>query len=77
MTDPTPKRLRQIERAIRKLPPLQREIFCAARFEDMTDEQIAERYGLTIPEAEALLQQALMNFMLQLDWKPKRWWQRR
>ena len=74
MTNPTPKRLKQIERAIRKLPRLQRAVFCAIRFEDLTYIQIAERHDLTVAEVEAVFARALLNVMRRLDWKPKRWW---
>jgi RNA polymerase sigma-70 factor (ECF subfamily) len=68
---------RQLRRAIRKLPGLQRTIFCEIRFEDLTYEEIAERHGLTIAEVEAVFARALFNFMRRLDWKPRRWWHRR
>ncbi|WP_439603868.1 RNA polymerase sigma factor [Shinella sp.] len=74
MTNPTPERLKQIERAIRKLPRLQRAVFCAIRFEDLTYTQIAERHGLTVVEVEAVFARALLNVMRRLDWKPRRWW---
>jgi DNA-directed RNA polymerase specialized sigma24 family protein len=72
-----PGRLKQIERAIRKLPREQRDIFCAIRFEDLSYEEIARRTGLSVTEVERLFAAALMNFMRRLDWKPKRWWHRR
>ena len=71
---PDAKRARQLRRAIRKLPRLQRTIFCEIRFEDLSYEEIGARHGLSAAEAEAVFKKALMNFMLQLDWKPKRWW---
>lgn len=74
---PSPERLRKIERAIRKLPRFQREIFCAIRFDDLSYDEIAERTGLSAVEVERLFAKSLRNFMRQLDWKPKRRWQRR
>lgn len=75
MTDhPNAKRAKQLRRAIRKLPRLQRTIFCEIRFEDLSYEEIGARHGLSAAEVEAVFRKALMNFMLQLDWKPKRWW---
>jgi RNA polymerase sigma-70 factor (ECF subfamily) len=71
---PDPKRLKRLERAIRKLPRRQREIFCAIRFDDLSYEEIAQRTGLSVPEVEHLFAEALLNFMRRLDWKPKRWW---
>lgn len=74
MTNPTPERLKKIERAIRKLPRLERAVFCAIRFENLTYPQIAERHGLTVAEVEAVFARALLNVMRRLDWKPRRWW---
>jgi RNA polymerase sigma factor (sigma-70 family) len=71
---PDPKQLKRLERAIRKLPRRQREIFCAIRFDGLSYEEIAERTGLTVAEVERLFAAALLNFMLRLDWKPRRWW---
>jgi len=70
----TPKK---IERAIRKLPREQREIFCAIRFENLSYEEIARRTGLTVAEVERLFAEALFNVMRRLDRQPRRWWQRR
>lgn len=72
--NPDPKRLRQIRRAIRKLLRLEREIFCAIRFDDLSYDEIARRIGLTTPEVERLFAAALMNLMRRLDRKPRRWW---
>jgi len=74
---PDAKRARQLRRAIRKLPRLQRTIFCEIRFEDLSYEEIGARHGLTAAEVEDIFRKALMNFMQQLDWKPKRCWRRR
>jgi RNA polymerase sigma-70 factor (ECF subfamily) len=71
---PDPKQLKRLERAIRKLPRRQREIFCAIRFDDLSYEEIAQRTGLSVAEVEHLFAEALLNFMRRLDWKTKRWW---
>jgi hypothetical protein len=44
---PDPVTLKRLERAVRKLPRLQREIFLALRLDDLSYDEIAERTGLT------------------------------
>jgi RNA polymerase sigma-70 factor (ECF subfamily) len=70
---PDPRRLKRLERAIRKLPRRQREIFCAIRFDDLSYDEIAQRTGLSVAEVEHLFAEALLHFMRRLD-RPKRWW---
>lgn len=71
--DVDPATLKRIERAIRKLPRRQREVFCAARFEDLSYVEIAERSGLTAREVERLFAEALFNISRHID-RPRRWW---
>lgn len=74
MTDDVdPATLKRIERAIRKLPRRQREIFCALRFEDLNYVEIAERTGLTVREVERLFAEVLLNISRHVD-RPRRWW---
>jgi RNA polymerase sigma-70 factor (ECF subfamily) len=74
MTDDVdPVTLKRIERAIRGLPRRQREVFCAARFDDLSYADIAERTGLTVREVEQLFGEALFNISRHVD-HPRRWW---
>jgi len=74
MTDDVdPVTLKRIERAIRKLPRRQREVFCAVRFNDLSYVEIAERTGLTGHEVEQLFAEALFNISRHAD-RPRRWW---
>jgi RNA polymerase sigma factor (sigma-70 family) len=74
MTDDVdPATLQRIERAIRKLPRRQREIFCAVRFDDLGYVEIAERTGLPVREVEQLFAEALFNISRRVD-RPRRWW---
>ena len=74
MTDDVdPMILKQIERAIRKLPRGQREVFCAMRFEGLSYVDIAKRTGLTVREVEQLFADALFNISRSVD-RPRRWW---
>ena len=73
MTDDVdPATLKRIERAIRKLPRRQREIFCAVRFDDQSYIEIAERSGLTVRVVEQLFAEALFNISRRVD-RPRRW----
>lgn len=72
---PDPRTLKRLRRAIRKLPRDQHAVFCAVRFEDLSYDQIAARTGLTVPEVEQLLAQALANVTRDVDRAPHRpWW---
>jgi RNA polymerase sigma-70 factor (ECF subfamily) len=72
---PDPRTLRRLRRAIRRLPRDQHAVFCAARFEDLSYEQIAMRSGLTVREVEHLLAQALFAITCDMDRPPRRrWW---
>ncbi len=59
--DPDPVTLTRMERAVRKLPRLRREIFLAARLDDMNYVEIAERTGLSVGQVERELARALMS----------------
>ncbi len=72
--DPDPVTLRRIERAVRKLPRLQREIFLAARLDDMSYAEIAERTGLSVRDVEQHLAKALASIDRRLRKSPGRWW---
>ncbi len=74
--DPDPVTLRRIERAVRKLPRLQREIFLAARLDDMTYAEIAERTELAVRDVEQHLAKALASIDRRLNRPPKCWWRR-
>jgi DNA-directed RNA polymerase specialized sigma24 family protein len=75
MTDrPPPAEVRRIERAVRKLPRLQREIFLAVRIDGFSYDYIAERAGLTVHQVERLFAEAIVNIDRNLN--RRRWWER-
>lgn len=77
MTDkPDPATLKRLERAVGKLPRLQREIFLAARLDDMDYVEIAERTGLSVREVERQIAKALLSIVRRMDKRPRRWWRR-
>lgn len=74
MTDQLDPRLaRRLRRAIRKLPRDQREVFCALRFDDLDYYEVAERFGITVADVEALFAKAMYNFVRMVD-APRPWW---
>ncbi|WP_448663831.1 sigma factor-like helix-turn-helix DNA-binding protein [Sphingomonas sp. CJ20] len=75
--DPDSVTLRRIGRAVRKLPRLQREIFLAARLDDMSYAEIAERTGLPVSEVELHLAKALASISRRMRRPARRWWPRR
>lgn len=72
--DPDPGTTKRIERAVGKLPRLQREIFLAARLDDMSYVEIAERTGLTAGQVEREIAKALVNIARRMNRQRRRWW---
>ncbi|RYG87766.1 MAG: RNA polymerase subunit sigma [Alphaproteobacteria bacterium] len=72
--DPDPVALTRMERAVRKLPRLQREIFLAARPDDMSDVEIAERTGLSVAQVEWKIARALSSIARRMNRQHRRWW---
>jgi len=54
-----PHLLRRLEKAVARLPRLQREIFLAQRLDGLSYEQIAARTGLTVMRVERHMARAL------------------
>jgi len=59
--------LARLERAVRRLPRLQREIFLANRLDDMSYLEIAERTGLSVREVERHVANSLVSIADVLD----------
>jgi len=77
MSDITdPDRLRRLERAVRRLPRREREIFLAHRLEDMSYEEIALQTGLAVDEVERRMASAMYRLLRELDAPRPRWWER-
>lgn len=72
--DPDPDTTKRIERAVRKLPRLQREIFLAARLDDMSYAEIAERTGLSVGQVEREIAKALVSIARRMNRQHRRWW---
>lgn len=59
--------LARLERAVRRLPKLQREVFLAIRLEDLGYPEIAERTGLSESEVERHFAHSLVRIANALD----------
>jgi RNA polymerase sigma factor (sigma-70 family) len=75
MTDKhDPEALRRLERALLRLPRLQREIFLAVRLDDMSYADIAERTGLTVKQVERQFAKSLRVLWVMADDYRRPWW---
>ncbi|WP_066593600.1 sigma factor-like helix-turn-helix DNA-binding protein [Sphingomonas pruni] len=59
--------LARLERAVRRMPRLQRDIFLAIRLDDMGYPEIAERTGLSEREVERHFAQSLISIARAFD----------
>ena len=72
--DPDPVTLKRMQRAVRKLPRLQREIFLAARLDDMSYVEIAERTGLSVGQVEQEVARSFVSIARRMNRQRRRWW---
>lgn len=76
MPDPVdPELLKNLERAMLKLPRSTREIFLAHRLDNMSYYEIADRSGLTVRQVERHMAEAIYRLCKELDDEPH-WWER-
>lgn len=66
----------QIDDALRRLSPIEREVLMAVRLEDCSYAEIAGRMGLSGAEVEQLFAAALSEFLRNLDQPSRHWWRR-
>jgi RNA polymerase sigma-70 factor (ECF subfamily) len=59
--------LARLDRAVRRLPRLQREVFLAIRLEDLGYPEIAKRTGLSVEEVERHFADSLVRIANALD----------
>jgi len=69
-----PEHLARLERAVKSLRRLDREIFLARRLDDMSYAEIAERTGLTVKQVERAMVRALIGIDRHLCRPNRRWW---
>lgn len=67
--------LRRLRRAIYRLPPAERSVFDAVRYEGLEYAEVAARMGLSAAEVERLLVRALAQIVRDVeDAERRRWW---
>ena len=74
MTDMDDAALRRLERAVRKLTPMQRDVLALARVDGLTYAEIADRLGITPAKVERHLADALYRIDRYLDPSVRPWW---
>jgi RNA polymerase sigma factor (sigma-70 family) len=67
----------RLERAMRMLPRLTRELFLAHRLDGMPYAEIAQRTGLSVREVERQMARAIIAIDRSLNGPPLRWLSRR
>ena len=72
--DRRPAAAGRIERAARKLRPIEREVLTLSAGEGLCNEAIGERLGISPAAAERLLAQALYKLDRALQPRKQRWW---
>ena len=73
--DRRPADVGRIERAARKLRPIEREVLMLSAGEGLCNETVAERLGITSAAAERLLARALYKLDRELQPRERRWWE--
>ncbi len=74
MTDTNDETLRRLERAVRKLTPVQREVLFLVRLDDLPYSEVAERLGITPKMVERHLAVAIYHLDKELERPEKPWW---
>ena len=73
-SDRPPLTLERLERAVIGLRPLEREVLALSAGERLSNEQIAERLGITASAVERLLARALRKLDRALERQARPWW---
>ena len=73
-SDPDPETLARLERAVRRMPRLRREIFLAVRLDDASYDYIAACTGLSVRQIERQLAKAIRTLDLERRGEPLGWW---
>ena len=67
-------RLWRAERAVDRLEEMDRRVFLAIRVEELSYSEIAEKFGITVPDVEAHFAVALRVLFEVMDEKDPWWW---
>ena len=73
-SDRPPPTLERLEKAAAGLRPLEREVLILGAAEHLSNEQIAERLGITASAVERLLARALRKLDRALERQARPWW---
>ena len=73
--DADPELLR-IDRTLRQMPSLTRNIFLVHRLDDFTYAEIAEQTGLTVAQVEKHVAKAMYQLLRAAGGRPVPWWRR-
>ena len=68
--------LARMERALRRMPRLDREIFLAVRLDDMKYHDVAARTGLSVRQIERRVAWVISTLDRDLHGDPLVWWRR-
>lgn len=74
MTDEDDAAFRRLERAVRKLTRMQREVLLMVRLDDLTYAEIAERLGIAPAKVERHFADAIYWLDRHLHSPEKPWW---
>lgn len=66
---------RRARKALRRMRPLERELFVAVRLEQVSIPQLARRHGISEADVEAALVRALVT-LARTVCEPEPWWSR-
>ena len=66
----------QIDDALRRLSPMERDVLRAVRLEDCSYAEVAQRMEVSDAEVERLFAAALSEFVRNLDQPSRHWWRR-
>lgn len=75
MPNPDPwQRADRLAAALARLEPLERDVYVLGAMEDLLNDEIASRLGLSVSEVERLLAAALCRLDRELSAAPRPWW---
>ncbi|MBB5707370.1 sigma factor-like helix-turn-helix DNA-binding protein [Sphingopyxis panaciterrulae] len=76
MTEPPldTQSLRGAQRALRRMKPLEREIFIAIRFEDATYEDLAARLAIPVADVENHFASGIVTLVQAMRAEKRPWW---
>jgi RNA polymerase sigma-70 factor (ECF subfamily) len=68
------RNLRGARRAVRRMNPMEREIFLAMRFENATYEELAARLGIGVADVEVHFASSIVLLVQAMRDEERPWW---